>query len=252
MNLNKFEGSSFPNGIWFRSERFSSLVLEECIENGEIKERVYYNGNSREFNPLEYFSKMNMAIILVLSLLIRVAFFVMIYRYLSTVDYSGLMTIFLGLEMLLAAHNISNWIMQIIIFWCFPEGRSLRKFHGAEHKVINAYNCFNSLPTYDLVKSISPYSDTCASRITPIKTIVSIAKVLIIIKLGKSLHFILLLVAVVFVGYVLSHLIIKSKVDMIFQWIYVGKPTERELEVAYTGMKNLKVAEEEYYNACHG
>ena len=37
MNLNKFVGSSFPNGIWFRSERFSSLVLEECIENGEIK-----------------------------------------------------------------------------------------------------------------------------------------------------------------------------------------------------------------------
>ncbi len=252
MNLNKFEGSSFPNGIWFRSRRFNSLVLEESIENGEIKERVYYNGETRKFNALEYYSKTNVAIIVAFTILIHIVFAVMIFRYLRTAEYYGLVFFFLGLEMLLTAHFISTWITQIIVFNFFPEGRSLKKFHGAEHKVLNAYKCFNRFPTYDLIKSVSHYSENCASRITPISSIVSIAKVFIILKFGNSLHFVILVFAVILAGYVLSLLLLNSKVDMIFQCIYVSKPTEREVEVAYTGYKNLKNAEDVYYEDCYG
>ena len=244
MSLTKFSGSSFPNGIWFRSDKYDSLVVEEEIVNGEIREKVYYEGSDEEFTAIKKYSKKSLVFLAVFVILTHFILFAMTFRYLRITEYSWYVTAYLGLWMLIASHNISILMTQIVVFNILPEGRRGKKFHGAEHKAFKAYRTSDGCPTYDLIKAASRFNDRCSSRTTVIKPLISIAKVLTIIKLGGNIHFLLLILVVNIISYGLSYLLINSKVDMIFQWVFVGNPTESELEVAYKGIQTLKAAED--------
>lgn len=251
MSLIKFSGSSFPNGIWLRSDKYDSLVVEEEIVNGEIHEKVYYEGNNEDFNIIKKFSKKSLVFLAAFVILTHFILFAMVFRFLQVTEYSWYVTAYLGFWMFIASHHISICMTQIVVFNFVPEGRSEKKFHGAEHKVITAYRFFNKCPTYDLIKATSRFSDKCGTRMTIINPLVCIAKVITIIKLGDNIHFLLLILVVNIIGYGVYYLIINSKVDMLFQWIFVGNPTERELEVAYKGIKALNKAEETYFKDCY-
>lgn len=247
MKSKNFLGFSFPNGMWLRSSTFSALVVEEKIVNGEVQEKVYYDGIYREFNALENYSKKSIAFIYVTSVLTHVVLYFMVFQFLGGTEYSWYVTAYLGLCMIIASNDISVLIIKIMVYTLFSEGRSARRYHGAEHKAVNAYKQIFEYPTFNQIKAASLYSDQCGTRTAIINPIVHVVRVITIIKLGDNTNFLLLILVVNIIAFVLSYIIFNSKVDMIFQKIFVGNPTELELKVAHKGMERLKKAEKTYF-----
>ena len=246
MSLKDVAASSFPNGILFRSSIVDGITVKEYYENGEIKEKVYYSEYQAQLELPNLLSDKAQKMISAFTIILILVFGVMIFRYLQISEYSIAVRFYLGLWMAFATYYIANLIAVMIFFFGTSEGRSIRRFHGAEHKAVEARRKIMGYPTYHQIEIASVYSAYCTSRKLICRILVYVAKIITIIKLGDSIKFWQLLLVVVLVDFISSFIISATNIDMIFQWIFVGKPTKHELEVAYKGMAGLKAAEEKY------
>ncbi len=251
MKSKDLAASSFPNGIWFRSSKIVGLIVEEYYENGEIKEKVYHNEYQGKFELSDRISNKAKIFVFVLSSLLIILFGVMIFRYLRSTEYSIAVMIYLGLWMAFAAYYFASLITAIIFYFGTSEGRSIRRFHGAEHKAVEARRKIIGYPTYQQIEMTSVYSPYCSSRKLVYTVMIYVAKIITIIKLGDTIKFWQLILVVILVDFIMGIIISTTKIDMIFQWIFVGNPTKHELELAYKGMEGLKAAEEKFFEE-HG
>ncbi len=239
-------GNGYPDGMLLWSDYVIGLGVREKIVDGEVHETIY-----RPLDPVpsdfekSFSPKARVGAYLMLWVA-RICMFVPACWYVYAVNFSTVAKIYLALRLLLLIDVAADFVFVFVLLNLTKEGRSLKRFHGAEHKATKAYKKYYTYPTIDQIKACSRFSAKCSSRQKIITLIIRIIKVIMIVMLGANTSIILLICAVFAAGLILKALILTTKVDLMFQWLIVGNPTDKEIKVAYYCVKGLKQAEEQY------
>lgn len=107
-----------------------------------------------------------------------------------------------------------------------------KKFHSAEHMVLNAYRKLKRLPTIEEIKNFSMFSNTCGTNAITQILIISFAffaesfilnRTYMIIIMSLSVIIVLVLIKIGFLNFI--------------QYFTTDIPTEVELKVAIKGLK---------------
>lgn len=123
--------------------------------------------------------------------------------------------------------------------------RSLGRFHAAEHMVINAYNKYKRVPTFEEVKKSSRFSKYCGSNKIICENVLFLSisiNLAIIGIIGNGFikyifYFIMMCIAfIVIIGYLKGWL-------NFFQCFSTTPPTDKEIEVAIEGIKAFEELE---------
>lgn len=146
-------------------------------------------------------------------------------------------------------------IIMLILFILFCYVRYKLKdivlqYHGAEHKVINACNDLERIPTLSEIKTYSRISPTCGTNMALVMLMGLFIVGLLFISLWSSLSyksqgipniyvvFIIYLLFGISFGIYLSFVYKNSKNELnIFQYLTTLEPTDEQLLVAINGMK---------------
>lgn len=105
---------------------------------------------------------------------------------------------------------------------------NLRRFHAAEHMIINAYSKLHRVPSIEELSQYSRFNTSCGSNCMVIIFILCMVSLLyLIFKVNFNLCYIILLVSIVFEEIGLLNFV---------QLLVTKPPTERELRVAIIGM----------------
>lgn len=128
-------------------------------------------------------------------------------------------------------------------------GYSLKRFHGAEHMAINAYDKLRRIPTLEELRSFSRFRKNCRSRAIFKKLSVNLLYVLLIVVQGY-IDSILLSIFLLFGLLILIDVIISYSSDkgwLRFLQVFVTeKPSDKELLLAIEALKNFEEMEEEF------
>ena len=239
-------GNGYPDGIILWSDIVLGLGVREKVVDGEVHETIY-----RPFDPVpsdfekSFSPKASVGAYLMLWVA-RICMFVPACWYVYTANFSTAVKIFLAFRLLLLLDAAADFVFVFVLLNLTKDGRSLKRFHGAEHKATKAYKKYYTYPTIDQIKACSRFSAKCSSRQKIITLIIRIIKVIMIVKFGTNTSFIRLICAVFAAGLILKALLLITKADMIFQWLVVGNPSDKEIKVAYYCVKSLKREEERY------
>jgi uncharacterized protein YqhQ len=121
--------------------------------------------------------------------------------------------------------------------------KPLAKFHGAEHKVINAYNKFNRVPTFDEVKKASRYSSSC-TFMNQIALLVAIFIIflsnLFIARINLKIHIVFIVIAVIIAG-------LYKKLNFLkyFEFLVTSEPDDIQINCAIKGVEAFVEFEKE-------
>ena len=240
-----------PNGIRFWSKKDDNLSVQECVDNeGNLSTVVYYGKDIPSVSFLETGGLADLERII--HIVIFICGSVLVGCYLPSCDYRVSIKFYLWFHLLWAAYCFSDFIASFVVLNFTPKGRASKRFHAAEHKTWNAYRKNQDYPTYEQIKNASKYSVYCGSRDDAISTLKRILEAFTIAKFGAFLPIWGVVPLVVASKWLVSRVCYNYNIDMIFQGLYISEPTERELNCAYEGLKNLKKAEEgdmEFYVA---
>ena len=233
-------GTTQRDGIRFYSDIHPSLAVITTNVEGSNKYFIevvnYYNG-SRFSKSLKYKAILEL-IIYALPILFTI---VLIARsnYSVVVKLCGIYC---------SSFLIFN-VEIILLGWIditFVGGIRERRFHGAEHKAINALDNYGKDFTVEDVKNESKYSDRCGSRMPVLKTIVFLLDLLFAFKIGIHIPPIILILLTIAIEAIAKNVIWYLKIDMLLQWLFVSEPTKSEIMVAYFGLKQLIKEEDKY------
>lgn len=136
----------------------------------------------------------------------------------------GMRVILLGLSVMLIINFLFN--LEYI-----KNARRILRFHGAEHKVLNAYEELGRIPTIEEVKKFSRFSNRCGTNITTyvIDNILMIMASYInnpLRRLG-----IIIIINVVFIT------LVEAGCFNFLQRLNTSEPTVEEIKVAIEGLK---------------
>lgn len=123
------------------------------------------------------------------------------------------------------------------------KGRSIAKFHSAEHKVINAYYKHGRVPTIEEIKAESSLSDHCGSLIFIRKIVYFMAISLITPICGVNAF----IYALLLIGLMIWIKTAGQKPGMLkfLEYFFLSKPTDVELNLALEGIKEYDKMEAE-------
>ena len=142
---------------------------------------------------------------------------------------------------LLNSENCSNELISannsliIRIFLCIIEiaifNSKMKRFHGAEHKIINCYNKGRCLPTLDEIRKSSILHKDCGSQ-KEFNLLISRLIVLVLLVFGKK-YILYCFIIYIFLPIILNFL----KLTLFAQLLVVKVPTDYELELASVAIK---------------
>ena len=128
---------------------------------------------------------------------------------------------------------------------------SFAKFHAAEHMVVNAYNKYQRVPTFEEVKKSSRFNKDCGSNL-----------IMCDIVLGLSISIndaIIGIIGNVFIEFILLFIMMCITLIVIiggrkgwlkfFQYFITTPPTDKEIEVAIEGVKTFEKMENDFIKA---
>lgn len=128
---------------------------------------------------------------------------------------------------------LSIWTFIGLYFYMNDLNPSIKKFHGAEHKVLNAYNALDRLPTMDEALKYSRFYIACGCTISSvILSIVTAVYVSIVI----FDNIVIIILSILIMLYFILKLWAKGKLN-IFQLFTTAEPTNVEIKVALEGLK---------------
>ena len=125
-------------------------------------------------------------------------------------------------------------------------GRSIAKFHSAEHMVVNAYQKLQKVPTLEELKRFSRFHKDCGSckilREIFYYSFISLA--MLFVASWNVLLYIIVIICILIL-YIMD---IKFGCLRFLQISVTSKPTDMELELAIEGLKNFEKMEERLKN----
>ena len=239
---------SQKDGIRFFSGEVEGLcVIETIDENGNVTSNTKFDrpdSSIKEFMLAHGVESKDIVEGLIITFVASIPGFL----YIINTHYSTLTKWYMAWCVFGAIAYIRGLIGGLIALHT-GEGKKIRRFHGAEHKTINAYEKYGHNPSYEEVKITSKYGVRCGTRKSVIKVITKVSKLIFVLKfVSKWSLFRLFFTA--FIGEeVLGLIIAFSKIDMIFQGLFLSEPTDVEICVAQAGLTELLNAEKKYHEA---
>lgn len=213
-----------------------------------------YEENGKKLNPLA------MGFTIMLSLIIGTLLFILLPLYVTRLI--GIFFIAVSNSSFLfnlvdGIIRISVFLTYIIIVGCWKEMRRIFEYHGAEHKVIHAYENGKNLTVYD-IKKHSTLHPRCGTSFLLIVMIVSIFTFSFIPQewsfMHKFLSRLVLIPLIAGISYeflkysarmknnIIINLMIKP--GLLLQRITTREPDELQIEVAKRALEEVLVVEE--------
>ena len=231
---------SFENGIVFYSRVFDNNALKAYYdENDTIKIEMVtdeYEETEKEKQENEEKRKLYIKQASILSgVLIGLA--VSLTHDFFWIFGAILFSIYAAFDFINVCHTIKATRMKD------EKGRSVAKFHSAEHKVINAYLKLGRVPTFEEIKKESSLSDNCGSLIIIRKIVYFIILSLITPICGINAF----IYALFIIGLIICVRTSRQNPGMLkfFEYFFLSKPTDVELNLALEGIKEYDKMEEE-------
>ncbi len=134
--------------------------------------------------------------------------------------------IFCGFFFVLTISRHLSAFIEIAIF-----NSKRKRFHGAEHKIINCYNKGRCLPTLDEIRKSSILHKDCGSQ-KEFNLLISRLIVLVLLVFGKK-YILYCFIIYIFLPIILNFL----KLTLFAQLLVVKVPTDYELELASVAIK---------------
>lgn len=124
------------------------------------------------------------------------------------------------------------------------KSKSLGRYHAAEHMAIGAYMKYKRIPTLDEIRAESRFQETCGSR----RIFKKVGTFLPISLTWLSYNFVDIKVYIleIIIAVLIAILTAKKTTVKYLQIFVTNKPTDKELIVAFEGIKALKEAEDEF------
>lgn len=230
---------SRKDGIVFYSSSIPLIMVKSTInEKGEIRTRVIDEIIEREEQLKERsYEKGEFGRMLIEAYLVDIIILlIMLFLQVDSRLFTGMVTFsIVGTRYLYTVlYNIYD-----VKYKC----KSLGRFHGAEHMVINAYNKLNRIPTLNELKKSSRFSNRCGSNkingIIIIFAFISFAGPFLI-RMGVIKYLIIMTLIPIIIA-VLSYIGAMN----IFQVFFTNKPNDVELQVALEGLKKYEDLEKQ-------
>lgn len=133
----------------------------------------------------------------------------------------------------------------VLLLSIFSIDRKTKKYHAAEHMVINAYIQYERIPTLEEVRNFSRFSPTCGSTYQ-FKKILTIFPWIIFLCISSKLTPLIIYILVWICTFVFTMLVIKTDIVKFLQIFLTSKPCDRELEVAIAGIKEWQILEKSF------
>lgn len=222
------------NGIVFYSNSCPNLGVEAFLENGESYTRIVpaeltcqrdYAGMLFELSQMHI--KRNTMLLMGLSFmmaLIALNVFNNIYVFWALSWF--------GLTVAGKLVSFLTFVYQLKM----GNQKQTARFHGAEHKVINAYEKLQRIPTLEEARNASCFSKNCGSRYDVGKFLLFMAMFFYMIFVAPKVSGIKYII-----GMILMCLVIIILTEMgtfkFFQILFTYEPTDKELETAIKGLE---------------
>lgn len=233
------EAQSYQNGIAFYSSILPDVFVYSYYDEENIIQSTKYTEQARNIALPVKETKKEKSDIKSISIIISI--FIM-----SLAAISG------KINFIISAFVFSMLVIEnfIYLFHDFKKfhtkykntGRTLAKFHGAEHMAANAYEKYERIPTLEEIRKASRFSDRCGSMIR-IRKVVNFSLTALIIltyrAFGSSTYFILIALAVLF-----GMLEARFGFFKFLEVFFVSKPSDEELLLAIHGLQQFEKMEE--------
>lgn len=232
------EAVSSHNGIAFHSQLCPGYYVIEQNEDEKITMNVVLESELDQSKMRKAYEEIPKHHILFIT------FFLSVSLLLTAITDNA--AFFLGgIYFILRSYKeLMDLIIYFIILHFTPYGRLNAQYHAAEHKVVNAYEKYQRLPTLKEIEKSSPFSGRCGSLLLINH---------IIIKFVYSIFFGLLPSCSRFISYwiilfvVTIFMFIAKKYEWFrfFEFLVVRKPTKKQLTLAMQGISYYHKTETE-------
>lgn len=251
MEKNKFiiNARSKKNGIVFYSNIFPFIGMEAILDDSEniqtnvvdqgLEKFIDYLGilHEGETKPNKKWIIIFDAAILFLSIILSV-----IFKNFGFVLGAIYFSVFVSIDL----YSFVNGAIRLKKKG--KNGYSIAKFHGAEHKVLNAYERLQRIPTLEEAKKYSRFSRLCGSRSKIYRMFMfTLLTVAIVLHIICSFNYIIYL-SIVFA--IVGIIIIAEKHGLLnfFQVFVTSKPGDKEINLAIEGLKQFEILEDRLEN----
>ena len=218
--------------------------------------KAYSGTDEKPMSPL------TIASTIVLAMVLGVGLFLLLPLYLTKL--AGM--VIPGVSSSSFVFNVTDGILRVLIFlsYVFAIGlwkdmRRIFEYHGAEHKVIHAYEAGRELEV-DQVKSFSPQHPRCGTSFLLIVMVISILMFSFIPQswpfYGKFISRLVLIPAIAGISYEILRLSAKMKANpvigffifpgLMLQRLTTREPDETQIEVAILALKEVLKLENDH------
>lgn len=206
---------SYEDGIeFFLKKKTGYSSRARLLENGKIKvttERSEHSFLSREKSSIKDY-----ALTLIMAIVVTI-----IINFVSQELLKHVLLV------------LSIWFFTGLVFYTNGLNSCTRRFHGAEHKILNAYNALNRLPTMDEALKYSRFYMFCGCTMVSVFLAFGTAIYLCIVIFEGI---VITIIAILVMCYFILKLWTRGKLN-IFQLFSTSEPTTIEVEVALEGLK---------------
>ncbi len=213
--LNIAEGCSMYNGIMLYSKRHKNKMAVATINDDEItaswvdvdsvKEDETENkeGNKRNNKAIAIFQAILLVEMLIIASL-KIIFDVSLNIIVRLIPFDTIIIMFLGI---------------------FSLDENTKRFHGAEHQIINAFNKLGRIPTIDELQKFSRFSMFCGTN-----SMANIGLISLLLLIETFIPHNAILIVVLWGLFIINVL-------NFFQYFTTSQPTDKEQRVAIEAIK---------------
>ena len=247
MEENKFiiNARSKKNGIVFYSNRIPFLGIEAILDDSEnIQTNIVDKGLEKFIDYLGTYNEeentLNKKRIIIFYVLIIILSIVL---YVCFKNFGFLIASMYFLAFVF--RDLYEFINEVpLLRKKDKHGYSIAKFHGAEHKVVNAYNKLERIPTLEEAKKFSRFSKLCGSR-TIIYSMFTYTVLTVSLFLYFSFNFNDFMYLAIMLAIIISIKIGENYgVLNFFQVFVTSDPGDKEIELAIEGLKQFETLED--------
>lgn len=215
--MQNIKGYSFTNGISFSNHDFETKVTISKENNIEI--------NNLNSNKISSFQKKFIIIYLVSS----------IFIFLFSIFYiKNILIIISFIWYCLYSHTSTlALIINIFIGIIKPD---YKRFHGAEHKVLNYYKVNKKIPKIEELSTYSRFSSTCGSIEQTFKSTYGIIFLYISLKFLETN--LILAIGLMCITFICCYILYILNVFAFTQVFITSKPSKKHLQVAIIAFEN--------------
>lgn len=223
------EACSSPNGISFivskKAGDYSRIVTDSCyttVEGSKIGDAVEDYFLLKQDYKWKNIWRVIMTILFILSI-------APVYCIPDRGYDIGIGVMLIGMGIIHIKGMLCTYIMDKLKYEAF---KKVRRFHGAEHAVINAYYDLHRVPTIEEIKRYSNWSYYCGS----LRNIES-AMPFILIGFVRIITIDYFFIPISIVVIVLGTLLIKTGKICCLESLVTSNPTDKEYNVAIKGLQ---------------